>query len=109
MSLMGRLFIENRPSLLVIQKIVTNAWERRKKVQVLEAEMGLLQFLFDDAEDMEWVLKCMPWPVKDRVCNSSAGHQLRRRCLTPSDLRLSGFRCGGSPPTAAFVSSLSSG
>ncbi|CAL1353321.1 unnamed protein product [Linum trigynum] len=67
MSLLGRLFIENRPSLSVIHKIVTNAWECRKKVQVLEAEMGLLQFLFDDAEDMEWVLKRTPWPVKDRV------------------------------------------
>ncbi|CAL1354184.1 unnamed protein product [Linum trigynum] len=67
MSLLGRLFIENRPSLSIIHKIVTNAWECRKKVQVLEAEMGLLQFLFDDAEDMEWVLKRTPWPVKDQV------------------------------------------
>ncbi|CAL1383219.1 unnamed protein product [Linum trigynum] len=67
MSLLGRLFIENRPSLAVIHKIVTGAWECRKKVQVMEAEMGLLQFLFDDTEDMEWVLKRTPWPVKDRV------------------------------------------
>ncbi|CAI0558552.1 unnamed protein product [Linum tenue] len=67
MSLLGRLFIENRPSLSVIHKIVTSAWECRKKVQVMEAEMGLLQFLFDDTEDMEWVLKRTPWPVKDRV------------------------------------------
>ncbi|CAL1372282.1 unnamed protein product [Linum trigynum] len=66
-SLLGRLFLDNRPSLSVIQKIVKGAWNCSKKITVLEAEYGLLQFMFDDASEMEWVLQRTPWPVRDRV------------------------------------------
>ncbi|CAL1368301.1 unnamed protein product [Linum trigynum] len=65
LSLLGRLFIENPPSLAVIHKIVTGAWNC--KVQVMEAEMGLLQFFFYNEADRDWVLQRSPWPVRDRV------------------------------------------
>ncbi|CAL1353570.1 unnamed protein product [Linum trigynum] len=42
MSLLGRLFMENPPSLAVISKIVNGEWNCAVEVRVLEAEMGLL-------------------------------------------------------------------
>ncbi|CAL1411452.1 unnamed protein product [Linum trigynum] len=50
-SLLGRLFMDNTPGLLVIHKIVTRAWECI--VKVLEVEEGLLQFFFTDESDRD--------------------------------------------------------
>ncbi|CAL1403232.1 unnamed protein product [Linum trigynum] len=66
-SLLGRLFMETRPSLSVILRIVQGAWNCSKNVVIMEAKGGLLQFLFDDDEDMERVLQRTPLPVKDHV------------------------------------------
>ncbi|CAI0444078.1 unnamed protein product [Linum tenue] len=56
LSLIGRLFMENPPSLKTIQKIVQGEWGCSGNVTVIEAELGVLQFLFDDERDKDWVL-----------------------------------------------------
>ncbi|CAL1380617.1 unnamed protein product [Linum trigynum] len=66
-SLLGRLFMESRSSLSVILQIVQGAWTCSKNVAIMEAEGRLLQVLFDEEEDLQWVLQRTPWPVKDRV------------------------------------------
>ncbi|CAL1399287.1 unnamed protein product [Linum trigynum] len=67
MSLLGRLFMDNPPSLAVISKIVNGEWNCAVEVRVLAAERGLLQFFFADEADLDWVLKRSPWTVKERV------------------------------------------
>ncbi|CAL1375701.1 unnamed protein product [Linum trigynum] len=67
MSLLGRLFMDNPPSLAVISKIVNGEWNCAVEVRVLAAERGLLQFFFADEADRDWVLKRSPWTVKERV------------------------------------------
>ncbi|CAL1370021.1 unnamed protein product [Linum trigynum] len=56
LSLIGRLFMDNPPSLKTIQKIVQGEWGCSSNVTVIEAELGLLQFLFNDERDKDWVL-----------------------------------------------------
>ncbi|CAL1384150.1 unnamed protein product [Linum trigynum] len=67
LSWVGRLFMDNPPSLKTIQKIVYGEWGCSGKVTVMEVELGLLQFLFEDERDKDWVLHRTPWQVKERI------------------------------------------
>ncbi|CAL1354318.1 unnamed protein product [Linum trigynum] len=66
LSLIGRLFMDNMPVAL-LQRIVNNLWRCRSPVAVLEADMGLLQFLFNDEAYRDRVLQKAPWIIKDHV------------------------------------------
>ncbi|CAL1408236.1 unnamed protein product [Linum trigynum] len=66
LSLIGRLFMENMP-IPLLQRIVNNLWRCNSPVVVLEADMGLLQFLFADESDRERVLLRAPWIIKDHI------------------------------------------
>ncbi|CAL1377578.1 unnamed protein product [Linum trigynum] len=73
LSLLGKLFTENPPRLTTIQRIFKGMWNC--KVMVLEAKQGLLQFLFEDAKAMDWVVQQTPWPVKERVLQLQPGEE----------------------------------
>ncbi|CAL1379681.1 unnamed protein product [Linum trigynum] len=66
LSLIGRLFMDNMPTPL-LQRIVNNLWRCSALVAVLEADMGLFQFLFKDKNDLNRVLQRAPWIIKDHV------------------------------------------
>ncbi|CAL1405523.1 unnamed protein product [Linum trigynum] len=52
LNLIGRLFMDNMP-IPLLQRIVNNLWRCSAPVAVLEADLGLLQFLFKDESDRD--------------------------------------------------------
>ncbi|CAL1406434.1 unnamed protein product [Linum trigynum] len=82
LSLLGRFFSEATPNRVVFQRIINGLWRCQAPVTVLEADRGLLQFLFSDAGDKERILLRSPWIIKDHVL-----HLAEWRPVTPEVVR----------------------
>ena len=61
MSIIGKVVVEKSANISGIRSFTNNMWPFARKLKVLEIGVNMFQFIFNNTQDMERVLRGRPW------------------------------------------------